>query len=99
MKTWLLVVLSIIALGLTPIIGESVLSQNAGNVTAPAVPQGTSVEVTGGNLTENVPETSAGNVTAPAVPQGTSVEVTGGNLTEDVRETSAGNISEPLAPG
>jgi hypothetical protein len=44
MKAGILITLSAIAIGLIPLIGESGFSQGNGNITAPVVPQGTSIE-------------------------------------------------------
>jgi hypothetical protein len=65
MKAGILITLSAIAIGLIPIIGESGFSQGTGNstenqtesragdITAPVVPQGTSMGEASDNSTEN----------------------------------------------
>jgi hypothetical protein len=64
------------------IIVKSGYTQASENVTAPVVPQGTSIEETGNKSTENQTEVEAGNITAQVVPQGTSIEETGNKSTE-----------------
>src|SRR5919197_2097961 len=49
-------------------------STTAGNVTAQAVPQGTSLKPNNATASTNKTSTTAGNVTAQAVPQGTSLK-------------------------
>jgi hypothetical protein len=53
MKAGILITLSAIAIGLIPIIGESGFSQGTGNITAPVVPQETSMGEASDNSTEN----------------------------------------------
>jgi hypothetical protein len=82
MKASLLVILLIVAYSFL-VIAKSGYSQASENLSAPAVPQGTSLEETGNASTENQTEAKAGNITAPAVPQGTSLEETGNASTEN----------------
>lgn len=53
MRARILITLSAIAIGLVPIFGESGFSQGNGNITAPVVPQGTSIGEATDNSTEN----------------------------------------------
>ena len=53
MKAGTLITLPAIAIGLIPLIGESGFSQGNGDITAPVVPQGTSIGETSDNSTEN----------------------------------------------
>jgi hypothetical protein len=98
MKVGILITLSAIAIGLIPLIGESGFSQGNGNITAPVVPQGTSIGEASDNSTENQTESRAGNITAPVVPQGTSIGEASDNSTENQTESRAGNITAPVVP-
>jgi hypothetical protein len=82
MKALILMILFTIACSLTLVFVNPGYTQTAENITAPVVPQGTSIEETGNDSTENQSEAKAGNFTAPVVPQGTSIEETGNDSTE-----------------
>ena len=81
MKASLLIILLTVAYS-PLIIAKSGYSQASENITAPVVPQGTSIAETGNKSTENQTEAKAGNITAPVVPQGTSIEETGNKSTK-----------------
>jgi hypothetical protein len=98
MKAPILIILLTIACSLIFVFVKPGYSQTAENITAPVVPQGTSLEETGNDSTENQSEAKAGNITAPVVPQGTSLEETGNDSTENQSEAKAGNITAPVVP-
>jgi hypothetical protein len=52
MKIAILIFLSTFILGLIVTTGGPVAAQDSSNITAPVAPQGTSLEVTGDNLTD-----------------------------------------------
>lgn len=80
---------------------ENIFEHTSGNITSPVAPQGTSLEVTDNNTSENqTTTTTSGNISTPIVPGGTSVGVANDtSVSEDIPESSAGNVTEPIAPG
>jgi hypothetical protein len=69
---------------------ENMSESTSGNITSPIAPQGTSVEVTDNNTSENQTAAS-GNISTPIAPGGTSVEVANDtSVSEDIPESSTG---------
>lgn len=69
---------------------ENMSESTSGNITSPIAPQGTSVEVTDNNTSENQTAAS-GNISTPIAPGGTSVEVANDtSVSEDMPESSTG---------
>jgi hypothetical protein len=82
MRASIFMILLTIACSLILVFVKIGYSQTAENITAPVAPQGTSIEETGNDSTQNQSEAKAGNITAPVAPQGTSIEETGNDSTE-----------------
>ncbi|MDQ3838734.1 MAG: hypothetical protein M3297_05650 [Thermoproteota archaeon] len=68
MKVAIMIILSTFILGLSVATHIPAAAQGSSNITTPVAPQGTSLEVTGDNLTDEEQETSAGNISEPIVP-------------------------------
>ena len=75
----ILIILLTVACSLSLVIVKSGYSQDSENISAPVAPQGTSLEESAVNSTENQSEAKAGNITAPVAPQGTSLEESDNN--------------------
>src|SRR5919197_2535520 len=73
-------------------------STTAGNVTAQAVPQGTSLKPNNATASTNKTSTTAGNVTAQAVPQGTSLKPNNATASTNKTSTTAGNVTAGVSP-
>jgi hypothetical protein len=79
---------------------ENIFEHTSGNITSQVAPQGTSLEVTDNNTSENQTTATSGNISTPIAPGGTSVGVANDtSVSEDIPESSAGNVTEPIAPG